>query len=167
MPVISVVSVLIPFVVAVLLFLPQGFLGSFEVSFLPKLNALINTTVSVLLVVGVVLIRLKQIMAHRAVMLSALALSVFFLISYVIYHSQAAETNFGGEGSIRYIYFFVLITHIILATVIVPLALFTVYRAFTGEFHRHKKLARWTFPLWFYVSVTGVVVYLMISPYYS
>ena len=99
-------------------------------------------------------------------MLTAFALSALFLISYVIYHSLAEETHFGGEGVIRYIYFFILITHIILAAAIVPLVLITLVRGLSNKFDKHRKIARWTFPLWLYVAVTGVVVYLMLRPYY-
>ncbi|MFI5135616.1 MAG: DUF420 domain-containing protein, partial [Chitinophagales bacterium] len=96
----------------------------------------------------------------------AFILSAIFLISYVVYHSLAPETHFGGEGIIRPIYFFILITHIILAAVIVPLVLITLTRALRKRYDRHKKIARWTFPLWLYVAVTGVIVYLMLRPYY-
>jgi putative membrane protein len=100
-------------------------------------------------------------------MVTAFVLSSFFLISYVTYHYQAAPTTFGGEGTIKMIYYFILITHIILAAIIVPLVLLSVYFAVSAQYVRHKKVSRWTFPLWLYVAVTGVVVYLMISPYYG
>jgi putative membrane protein len=100
-------------------------------------------------------------------MLSAFVLSSIFLISYVIYHASVPETRFGGQGIVRYIYFFVLITHIILATLVVPLALFSIYRGLNSEVVLHKKIVKYTFPIWLYVSVTGVIVYLMISPYYT
>jgi putative membrane protein len=161
------VSVAIPLVVAVLLYLPKGKLEGWNLSFLPLMNACINSTVSLLLIAGYYFIRTGQRYRHQVAMLSAVTLSVVFLLSYVLYHYQAEETRFGGVGFIRYIYFFILISHIILATVIVPLALFTIYRAWRGQFDRHKRIARWTFPLWLYVSITGVVVYLMISPYYT
>ena len=99
-------------------------------------------------------------------MLTAIILSVLFLVSYIAHHLLAGDTVYGGEGSIRYFYYFILITHIILAAIILPFILFTAYRSLTGEYDKHKKLARYTWPLWLYVSVTGVLVYLMISPYY-
>ena len=103
---------------------------------------------------------------HRLCMLSAFVFSSTFLVSYIIYHYCAPETHFGGEGIIRLIYFFLLITHILLAISIVPLTLLTLYRIWKKDIVRHKKIAKWTFPIWLYVSITGVVVYLLISPYY-
>lgn len=99
-------------------------------------------------------------------MLLAMGLSVLFLLSYVVHHLLAGDTKFGGEGTIRYVYFLILITHIILAAVILPFILFTAYRAMIGEYNVHKKIARITWPIWFYVSVTGPIIYLLISPYY-
>jgi putative membrane protein len=160
------VSIAIPVVVAVLLFIPKP-QTQVDVSFLPLVHACINSAVAVLLVAGYVFIRRKNIPAHRACMTTALGLSLLFLLSYVTYHTLAPSTKFGGVGAIRYVYFFVLLTHIVLAAAIVPLALFTVYRAWSNDFARHKKIARYTFPLWLYVAITGVVVYLMISPYYA
>jgi putative membrane protein len=116
---------------------------------------------------GVYFIKNKKRQAHKTVMLSAFTLSVLFLLSYVLYHSQAPATHYGGEGIIKIIYFFILITHIILAACIVPLALFTLLRAWRSEFVKHKAIAKWTFPIWLYVTITGVIVYFMISPYYQ
>ncbi len=163
--IIGTLSVAVPGLVALLLYLPKGELG-FSVRALPGVNAIINASVSVLLVLGLIFIRRGQIAAHRACMLSALGLSVLFLLSYVTYHYAADETRFGGTGWIRPVYFFILITHIVLAAAVVPLALFTVLRAWQERFDRHRRLARITWPIWLYVSVTGVLVYLMISPYY-
>ena len=100
-------------------------------------------------------------------MASAVLMSVLFLIGYVVYHASVESTKFGGEGDIRYIYFFILITHIILAAALAPLVLLTLFRAIKQDFEKHKKIARWTYPIWLYVSITGIVVYLMISPYYA
>jgi putative membrane protein len=100
-------------------------------------------------------------------MMGAIVLSVLFLVSYIAHHLLAGDTKFGGEGAIRLVYFVILITHIFLAAVILPFILFTAYRSLTGEYDKHKKLAKYTWPLWLYVSVTGVIVYLMISPYYG
>ncbi len=132
-----------------------------------RLNAIINTTVAILLVAGLVTAKNRQYQTHKKIMLSAMGLSLLFLISYICHHLFAGETSFGGEGTIRYVYYFILITHIILAAVILPFILFTAYRALIGENERHRKLAKITWPIWFYVAVTGPVVYLLISPYYS
>lgn len=164
--VIVAVSIAIPVVVAILLFMPKP-PTRVDVSFLPPLHAGINSTVAVLLVAGYVFIRRKNIAAHRLCMTTALGLSLLFLLSYVTYHTLAPSTKFGGVGPVRYVYFFILITHIVLAAAIVPLALFTVYRAWSNDFARHKIIARYTFPLWLYVAITGVVVYFMIAPYYA
>lgn len=160
-----IVSVAIPLVVIVLLSLPRVDIG-IDTGFIPRLNALINTSVSVLLLVGYFLIRRRQIAAHRKVMLTAFALSVLFLVSYVIYHLTHEEVRFGGTGWVKGLYLFILITHIGLSVFVVPLALFTIYPALLGRYADHKALARWTFPLWLYVSVTGVLVYVFLSPYY-
>lgn len=167
MRVIGVLSVAIPLVVAVLLFKPptENFLD-FNVYFLPKLNAILNTGTTLCLLVGFFAIKQKNIALHRTMMVSAVALSAIFLISYVLYHANSTSTPFGGEGTIRYVYFFILLTHILLAIVVVPLVLLAVYYALSDKIERHKKIVKWTYPVWLYVAVTGVVVYLMISPYY-
>jgi putative membrane protein len=138
-----------------------------DVSALPRVHAILNGSCAVLLVVGFLQIRKGRVGAHRAFMAGAFVLSCVFLISYVVYHSQAHVTTFGGEGLIRPVYFATLISHIVLAPVVLPLALFTLTRAFRGEFDRHRRVARWTLPLWLYTSVTGVLVYLMMAPYYG
>ncbi|MDQ3289723.1 MAG: DUF420 domain-containing protein, partial [Bacteroidota bacterium] len=112
-------------------------------------------------------VRNKNIKWHRYSMVTAFTLSAFFLISYVTYHYQAAPTRYGGEGTLKMVYYVILITHIVLAAVIVPLVLLSVYFAVSDQIKRHRKIARWTFPIWLYVAVTGVVVYFMIAPYYS
>lgn len=129
---------------------------------LPTLNATLNAISTVLLVTGYVFIRRSQRDRHRACMLAALAASVLFLASYSIYHAQVGSVPFRKAGLIRPVYFAILITHVILAAAIVPLALVTVSRALGGRFDRHRRIARWTLPIWLYVSVTGVVVYLML-----
>lgn len=165
LPIIAAVSAMVLLLVPVLLALPPGELD-INVRMLPKLNAGINSMVSVVLVAGLVCIKRGQVRLHKLCMLTAFLLSTVFLLSYVLYHYQAQETRFGGVGSIRYVYFFILITHIVLAAAIVPLSLLTMYRALNDEIAKHKKLARYTWPIWFYVSVTGVILYFMISPYY-
>ena len=165
-PLIGALSIVVPAVVAILLFADLG--GSAlvgDVSFLPALNAGINSTVSLLLIIGLILIRQKKMQAHKRVMMSALFLSVFFLVSYILYHYAHGDVKYGGQGAIRYVYFVILITHIVLSVAVVPLALFSVYRGLAGSYERHRKIAKWTWPIWLYVSVTGVVVYLMAHPF--
>lgn len=138
----------------------------FDIHVFALINAVINSAVSVILVLALIAVKNKNYLLHKRLMLTAILLSVLFLVSYIAHHLLAGDTVYGGEGSIRYFYYFILITHIILAAIILPFILFTAYRSLTGEYARHKKLARYTWPLWFYVSTTGVAVYLMISPYY-
>jgi putative membrane protein len=139
----------------------------FDVHIFAKLNVVINSMVSVLLVAAFVAVKNNRYVVHKRLMLTALILSVFFLLFYIAHHLFAGETKFGGTGTIRLIYFIVLATHIILAGMILPFILFTAYRALTGEYEKHKKLARYTWPLWLYVAVTGPIVYFFISPYYT
>lgn len=139
----------------------------FNVHVFALINAVINSCVSVLLIAAYIAVRKKQFVLHRNLMMTAMTLSILFLVSYISHHLLAGDTKFGGTGAIRSFYFFILITHIILAAVILPFILFTAYRSLIGEFDKHKKQARYTFPLWLYVSITGVLVYLLISPYYT
>lgn len=139
----------------------------FDIHIFALINAIINSTVSILLVAGLMAVKQKNYVRHKNIMMSAIVLSVLFLVSYIAHHLLSGDTKFGGEGTIRLVYFIILVTHIFLAAVILPFILFTAYRSLTGEYEKHKKLARYTWPLWLYVSVTGVIVYLMISPYYS
>ena len=133
-----------------------------ELSSLPTLNALLNGNAGLFLTAGYILIRRRQIRAHRACMLGAFATSTVFLVSYLIYHYNVGSVSFTGTGVIRFVYFTILITHVILAAVILPLALITLVHALRERFDRHARIARWTLPLWLYVSVTGVVVYVML-----
>ncbi|HEX7314662.1 MAG TPA: DUF420 domain-containing protein [Pyrinomonadaceae bacterium] len=135
-------------------------------SVLPHLNAQLNAMSFVLLVAAFYQIKRGNVTLHRRLMLSALAVSGLFLVSYVIYHAQYGSVRFMGQGAVRGVYFFILITHIILAAAIVPLVAMTVVRALRGDFARHRRIARWTYPIWLYVSVTGVVVYLMLYHMY-
>ncbi len=139
----------------------------FNVHIFALFNAIINSVVTVLLAAALVAVKLKKFELHKKIMLTAMVLSILFLISYICHHLFAGDTKFGGVGAIRYFYFFILITHIFLAAVILPFILFTAYRALISEWPQHKKLARITWPIWFYVSATGVLVYLLISPYYN
>jgi putative membrane protein len=143
-------------------------------------NAIVNSIVALLLVAALLAVKSKRYVLHKNIMLAAITLSVFFLLSYICHHLLTGDTKYGDinhdgmlspdekllAGSIRYIYYFILITHIPLAGIILPFILFTAYRALSGDYEKHKKLARITWPIWFYVAVSGVVVYLMISPYY-
>lgn len=139
----------------------------FDIHVFAMINAVINSAVSILLVLALIAVKNKNYLLHKNLMLGAIVLSVLFLVSYIAHHLLAGDTVYGGVGNIRYFYYFILITHIFLAAIILPFILYTAYRSLTGEYDKHKKLARYTWPLWLYVSVTGVIVYLMISPYYS
>jgi uncharacterized membrane protein YozB (DUF420 family) len=133
-----------------------------SVADLPALNATLNALCTVLLVTGWVFIRRRRIAAHRRTMIAAFTTSCAFLTSYVVYHAQAGSRPFGGAGSIRTLYFTILITHVILAAGILPLVLVTLRRGLRRDDARHRRIARWTLPLWLYVSVTGVVIYVML-----
>jgi uncharacterized membrane protein YozB (DUF420 family) len=137
-----------------------------SVSDLPLVNASLNGVATVLLIVGYLCIRRRRISAHRTAMVAAFATSVLFLVSYLIYHAHAGSRPFPGQGPIRVVYFLILISHIVLAATIPPLAGITLWRAYRRRFDRHRKIARWTLPLWLYVSVTGIVVYLMLYRLY-
>ncbi|MEC5164294.1 putative membrane protein [Flavobacterium sp. PL11] len=163
------VSILIPVVVAILFGIKLKDFG-FDVeplTFLPPIYATTNGITALLLVAAVVAIKNGKKKAHQSLMTTAIALSVAFLVMYVAYHMTSDSTKFGGEGTIKYIYFFILITHIILSIIIIPMVLITYVRALAKTFDKHKKIARITFPIWLYVAVTGVIVFIMISPYYA
>lgn len=135
-------------------------------SILPHLNAGLNSVSTLLLLAGLFFILRRRVKAHLVCMSGALAVSVAFLVSYVIYHYQYGSVKFTGQGLVRSVYFAILITHVILAAVIVPLVLMTLRRAVRGEYALHRRIARWTYPLWLYVSITGVVIYLMLYRLY-
>jgi putative membrane protein len=136
------------------------------ISYLPHLNAILNSTSAVFLTAGYVFIRLGRIRAHRNCQMTAVVTSTVFLVSYLTYHYYHGDTKFLGQGIVRPFYFAVLISHVILAIVIVPMVLVTLYRALRFDFIRHRRIARWTLPLWLYVSITGVIVYLMLYHFY-
>jgi putative membrane protein len=161
------ISIAIPLVVAVLLFMPAKItaLGDW-VYFLPHLNAVINSAASIALIIGLIFIKQKKYTYHGATMTVAFVLGAIFLVSYVIYHGSAESTSFGGEGFVRTVYYFLLITHIILAAVALFPILFAYYYGYTDQRDKHRKVVKFAYPIWLYVSVTGVIVYLMISPYY-
>jgi putative membrane protein len=179
---IIVVSIAIPLAVAFLIMGSATKINlGINTSNLPLFHAILNSTTAILLLASLYFIKNHWIRAHRAANLTAVVLSAVFLISYVIYHSSNPSVKFGDlnhdgilsseeklqAGNMRYVYYFILSSHIILSGVIIPFVLFTLQRAFQEKFDKHKKLARFTWPLWFYVAVTGVIVYVMISPYYA
>jgi putative membrane protein len=165
---IVLVSILIPVVVAVLFSVKLKDLG-YDVEplpFLPPIYAAINGITAIVLVAGVLAIKKGKRILHKRLMTLAIALSLVFLVMYVAYHMTTDSTKFGGEGAIKMVYFFILISHIILSIAVIPLVLISYVRALAERFDRHKKIAKITFPIWLYVAVTGVIVYLMIAPYY-
>lgn len=157
-------SVIIPLAVAALFSVK---IPGYDFSFLPPIYATINGFTAVLLIFALVAIKQGKIELHKKIMTTCLVFSATFLVLYVIYHITSDSTKYGGEGALKIIYLFILITHILLSIAIIPLVLFTYVRALAAKFDKHKKLARITWPIWFYVAITGVIVYLMISPYYS
>ncbi|MEM7031401.1 MAG: DUF420 domain-containing protein [Chloroflexota bacterium] len=156
-------SLLILLVIAFLLLVPRQIeKGQVDVSALPLLNAILNATTAVCLMIGYVFIRRRQIAQHRATMLVAFSLSALFLVSYVILHTFAGSTRFLGQGWIRPVYFVILISHIILSAAVLPLALTTLYHGWFESFKHHRKIARWTLPIWVYTSLSGVAVYILL-----
>ena len=161
-------SIIIPLAVAALFAVKLKDFG-IEVeplSFLPPIYATTNGITAIILIFAVIAIKNGKRKTHEYLMKTAIGLSALFLIMYVAYHMTADSTKFGGEGTIKYIYLFILLTHIVLSIVIIPLVLITFVRALSQSFDRHRKIARITFPIWLYVAITGVIVYVMISPYY-
>ena len=176
-------------IVSVVVFAAVAFLAKFKLNLNPgfnvhvfaKFNAIINSAVTILLIAALITVKRKNYILHKKIMLTAIVLSVLFLVSYICHHLLAGDTKFGdinhdsilsedeksAAGILRIIYYFILITHIPLAAIILPFILFTAYRSLIGEYEKHKKLARITWPIWLYVAITGVVVYLLISPYYT
>ncbi len=166
---IVVLAIVIPIVVAILSRVKLQDFG-IEVqplTFLPPIYATINGLTALVLLIAVIAIKNKNRKLHERLMKFAILLSVSFLVMYVGYHMTSDSTKFGGEGTIKYVYYFILMTHILLSIIIIPFVLVTYVRAITHNIERHKKIAKITFPLWLYVSITGVIVYLMISPYYA
>ena len=160
---IKIISIVIPVVVAILF----GVRVDYELPiFLPPIYSSLNALTAVLLVLALVAIKSKKIKLHQRLMQTCIALSLVFLVMYIAYHMTTDPTPFGGEGFTKSMYFFILISHIILSIALIPLVLISYVRAFQEEFPAHKKISKVTFPIWLYVAVTGVVVYLMISPYY-
>ncbi|MEC8610695.1 MAG: DUF420 domain-containing protein [Bacteroidota bacterium] len=169
-PIIVALSVIIPLAVAGLMFLPDNMRVSFggaDLRSLPFFHAVLNASTAILLFVGFVWIKNKKIALHRIAMISAFVLSAVFLVSYVISKLSNPPVPYGGEGWLRPTYFFILVSHIILSVPVLPLALLAIYRGITGEFQKHIKIVKWAFPVWMYVAITGVMVYLFMLPYYA
>lgn len=162
----------IAYIVSVVVLLLVGLMRRVKIdvgidfSFLPPFHATLNAIAAVFLLMAYYFIRNKNVDAHRRSIYAALVCSALFLLSYVLYHFTTPETRYGGEGLMRYVYFFFLITHVVLAGAILPFILLTFNRAFTAQYARHRKMARWVFPLWLYVAITGPVCYLILKPYY-
>lgn len=159
-----VLSIMIPIVVAVLFSVKIP--GVERLGFLPPIYASINALTAVLLITAVYQIKKGNRKTHERLMKTAIMCSVLFLIMYMAYHMTSDSTKYGGEGMWKYVYYFILLTHILLSIIIIPFVLITYVRAISGQFYKHRKIARITFPLWLYVAISGVLVYLMISPYY-
>lgn len=157
-------SIIIPLAVAILF---KVKIEGFDFSFLPPIYASINGVTSILLLLALIAIKNGNRRVHETIMKVCIAFSAAFLVMYVAYHMTSDPTAFGGDGFVKYVYYFILITHIILSIAVIPLVMFTFVRALSQNFDRHRKLAKITFPIWLYVAITGVVVYLMISPYYK
>ncbi len=165
---IVILSVIIPVVVAILFGVNLRALG-YDIeplTFLPPIYASINAVTALVLVLAFIAIQNKKITLHKRLMQFAISLSLAFLVMYVAYHMTSDSTKYGGEGYIKYFYYIILITHILMSIIVIPFVLITYVRAITNNIERHKKIAKITFPLWFYVAISGVVVYIMISPYY-
>ena len=160
-----IVSILIPVVVALLFMVRIPDVA--PLTFLPPIYAVINGITAIVLMIAYWAIRQKNISLHEKLMKTSIGLSLIFLVMYVAYHMTSDPTPYGGEGMIRYAYYFILISHIFLSIGIIPMVLITYVRAISNLFFEHKKIARYTFPIWMYIAVTGVIVYLMISPYYA
>ena len=161
------VSIAIPVAVTILHFMPKPDTVPDIIKHCPLLNAILNATCTLLLIASYIAIRNKKITLHKKLNVTAFTLSAIFLLSYVAYHSFGKETLFPKDNPLRPLYIFILSSHIILAAVVLPMVLVSFYRGLTNQYISHRKLARWTLPIWLYVTTTGVVVYLMISPYYN
>jgi putative membrane protein len=163
-PLIVIASIAIPIVVAILI---QVRIDGYDFSYLPHIYAVINGLTAILLISALVAIKNGKRRVHEVIMKINMALSAAFLVMYILYHITTDPTIFGGTGLIRYVYFFFLISHMILSVAITPLVLFTLLYAVNNDFTKHRELAKYSFPVWLYIAVTGVIVYLMISPYYK
>tara|TARA_B110000046_G_scaffold50375_1_gene56190 strand:- start:348 stop:878 length:531 start_codon:yes stop_codon:yes gene_type:complete len=159
-----IISIVVPVAVAVLFTVRIP--GVERMGFLPPIYATINALTAVILIISVIQIKKGNRKNHEFLMKTAILLSLLFLLLYIAYHMTSDSTKYGGDGIVKYLYYFILITHIMLSITVIPFVLITYVRAITGKFEKHKAIARITFPLWLYVAITGVIVYVMISPYY-
>lgn len=168
-PLIWTLSILAVIIILGTNYIPRsttGTIAGVDLAILPLLNAIFNGIAFFLLVGALISIKKKNIKVHRRFIYAAFSATFLFLISYLVYHAMTGSTSYGGDGMLKYIYFFILITHIILAAALLPLSLFTLAKGLNMQVAKHRKIARWTMPIWLYVSATGVIVYLLISPYY-
>ncbi|WP_217586207.1 DUF420 domain-containing protein [Lentibacillus saliphilus] len=168
-PLIWGLSILIVAIILATNYIPRdmdGTIAGVSLTFLPLLNAVLNGVTFLLLLGALMMIKKKNIKAHQRLIYAAFGVTLVFFVSYLTYHMMAGSTSFGGEGVITYIYYTILISHIFLAAAVVPLALITLGHGVKMDVAKHKKIARWTMPIWLYVSLTGVIVYILISPYY-
>lgn len=166
-PAIVALSIVVPILVLILMYLPERYnIFGIQSGTFPLFHAIINGSTAILLMTGYFFMTIKEYKWHRNFMILAFLFSTVFLVSYVISKISNDPVPFGGEGFVRYFYFFILITHIVLSAIIVPLVLFTMYHGLTNQYAKHAKIARWTFPVWLYVSITGVLVYILMFPYY-
>jgi putative membrane protein len=179
--IVIIISIAIPAAVAFLIFVPQtGNLGSFDVSSFPAINATLNSLTTLCLIAALVAVKNKNIVVHRTFMSTAFVLSACFLVLYVLYHFQGQSTRYGdtnhdglvseiektAAGSMRLVYFVILISHIVLAAICLPFILFSFYYSLSGQIEKHRKLVKFSFPIWLFVAISGVVVYFLISPFY-
>ena len=168
-PLIIALSIIVPIAVALLMLFPENLhveSKNIDFSSLPFFHAILNGSTAMLLLTGFILIKNKKTKGHKVCMITAFVFSSIFLISYVISKLTNSPVPFQGEGIIRTLYFFILISHVILSVPVLPLALFSIYRGLTGEIPKHQKIVKWTFPIWMYVAITGVMVYIFMIPYY-
>lgn len=165
-PVIFGLSIAIPLVVLFLMYMPERFNLGIDAGVLPFFHAVLNGLTAILLITGFYLIKNNERELHKKVMITAFLLSSIFLVSYVLSKISNDPVPYGGEGIFRYIYFSILVSHIILSGIIIPLVLFTMYRGLKGDFQKHRKIAKWTYPVWLYVTISGVLVYIFMYPYY-
>ena len=165
--IVNILSIVIPFAVALLIGIRTKLNIGLWTKYLPHVIAVINSLTAISLLVGLYFIKSKRIFAHKKAMLFAFVLGSLFLIAYILYHISNPSTKYGGEAWLKYIYYFFLISHIVLSIVVVRLVLLSLHYALSNQIEKHKKIVKWSFPIWLYVSVSGVIVYFLISPYYK
>lgn len=165
---VNVISIALPLIVAGMFqFKFTNFEWPFDVYILPLINAILNGSTALLLIGALIAVKNRNIKLHERLIYIGMGLSLLFLVVYIMYHTTAGHTKFGGEGTIKYIYFFLLLTHILLAAIQAPFVLYAFLYGYTGQIEKHQKIVKFSYPIWLYVSITGVICYLMISPYYA